>query len=557
MKRLFSYAHWPLLTVLMLSGSQFRPETSLIPDGPALPYAPVCGETHVGGIPRSLLTQSVALRTGLGATSIPTSTTNPQAQAYFEQGMAYLHGYSLVEAARSFHEALRHDPTLAMAQVGLNRVYIQADDFGAARKAAEAARSLEKDVSEREKVHIALRFAQQTAVESPKNGALLDNYRNQLEEATRRFPDDAELWLLAGNAQERVATGRGQGSSKKGIEIYETILKTTEHPAAHHYLIHAYEGIGEYEKAKAHGAAYARLSPRLAHAQHMYAHDLMKTGEVEEAIFKLTTADSLERQLYLSDNYKAEFDWHHSHNISVLALCYQYQGRMQEAEALAREKFHMPRPVSPERTFYNRMSLPELLIAQRREAEALPLTETMQRAKTPGERLMGHFFEGIIHLKTNDLAQARASLKASEAEMDVVREKHPTGWMISWLEPYPEYLSALIALTDPATRDKGMKSVRAFQQKAHKQFGPDPWIEALFQLETIADLAYQLQLTDLFEESAKLLAAHDPAYPGTHLALARLADGKGDRATAEREWFLAGQGWAKADEPFAAQRLKN
>jgi len=44
----------------------------------------------------------------------------PRAQAFFDQGLAYLHSYVWLDAARSFNEALRADPNLAMAQLGLS-----------------------------------------------------------------------------------------------------------------------------------------------------------------------------------------------------------------------------------------------------------------------------------------------------------------------------------------------------------------------------------------------------------------------------------------------------
>ena len=71
----------------------------------------------------------------------------------------------------------------------------------------------------------------------------------------------------------------------------------------------------------------------------------------------------------------------------------------------------------------------------------------------------------------------------------------------------------------------------------------------------ITQVACQLKLTDFAEESAKILAEHDPNYPGTHYALARVATLKGDAVTASREQQLARQGWSKADAVFMAQNF--
>ncbi|GAB3271258.1 hypothetical protein GCM10027347_42420 [Larkinella harenae] len=470
--------------------------------------------------------------------------------------MAYLHGYSLVEAARSFHEALHHDSTFVMAHVGLSRLYIQLEDNQTARKAAEKAQSFSKLASPREKAHIEARFAQLKAVDSLSNQNLLNEYRSKLNTLVRQFPTDPELWLLAGNSYEKFATGRGQGTSSASIAIYEKVLQLApDHPAAHHYLIHAYEGMGDYHKALEHGKAYARLAPNLAHALHMYAHDLMKTGNVDEAIAEMKQTDAIERNLYTSEKYESMYDWHHIHNISLLALCYQYQGRIQEAEKLVKERFDTKRPINQERTFYNKMGYPALLLSQNRDSEAAPIAEEMTKGKTPGERVIGHYLLGMMALKQQRMEAAQASLKAAQNELAEAKKATQTDWLNAWLDPHPKLLAALITLHDPANREKGLADIRKFQTSARNQTGPDPWIEALFQLELIAQVAHQLKINDFAEESARVLAEHDPVYPGTHFALARIADLKGDKTTAERERQLARQGWAKADGPFLVRNF--
>lgn len=560
MNRIYLFFFMPILLFIAWADKLTAPDNHSF-DSPAatrvLSAIPVCGLSHVGGVPNTLLKQSVALRSSVGQFPMPTSTKNEKAQAFFEQGMGYLHGYSLVEAARSFHEALRNDSTLVMAHVGLSRVYMELDDNQAARKAAETAKALSKFASEREKAHVELRFAQLKAVDSLSNQKLLNEYRLKINRTVKRFPQDAELWLIAGNAYERVASGRGQGTSTASIAIYEKVLQMyPNHPSAHHFLVHAYEGMADYDKAREHGEVYARLAPNLAHALHMYAHDLMKTGDVDEAIAQMKKTDDIERNLYKSERYESMYDWHHIHNISLLGLCYQYQGRMQEAEQLVKERFMTARPTNIERTFYNKMGYPALLITQNRDAEAVPIAMELTTGKTPGERIIGHYLLGLTQLKKNQIAQARLSLKTAQDALNEAKKSTDNDWITIWLEPHPNFLAALISLSDRNERDKGMADVRKFQASAHEQYGPDPWIEALFQLEMITQIACQLKLTDFAEESAKILAEHDPNYPGTHYALARVAMLKGDAATADREQQLARQGWSKADTVFLAQNFK-
>lgn len=512
---------------------------------------PVCGAPHVGGIPADVLRQPVVLRTGLGTYSSPTSTKSPQAQAFFEQGMAYLHGYVWVEAARSFHQALRADSTLLLAHVGLSRVYSQLEDSTAAWREARRAEALNAFASERERTHLALRFAQLRALDDLKNTELLDTYRRALRRATRRFPDDLELWLLLGNAQEHHAGGRGQGSTPEGIAVYEKILTLApQQPAAHHYLIHSYEGAKDYEKALVHGEVYARLAPNLPHAGHMYAHDLMKTGRLDEAIRYLSAADDLERRTYETERYKPDYDWHHTHNLTLLALCYQYQGRMAEAETALKRVYALVRPGNPEMAFYTKKGYLELLVAMGRTAEADARATELLGAKTSSERLLGYYIRGLVNVQQQRWDDARRDAKAAAVELSAVQKKDPTGWVVSRIKPFTQHLTALLDLHDAGTQPEALVRVRRFQQSARDQFGPDGWIEALFQLETIAQLATEMNLTEFADESAKVLAAHDGGYAGTHRALAQIARRRGDGAAAERAFALADAGWKQADAAF-------
>src|SRR5918994_1944207 len=74
-------------------------------------------QTHVAhripSVPDELLTRTVPLRTGIGRAHDAVATKSPQAQAFYDQGLAYLHSYVWLEAARSFNQALRIDAALA------------------------------------------------------------------------------------------------------------------------------------------------------------------------------------------------------------------------------------------------------------------------------------------------------------------------------------------------------------------------------------------------------------------------------------------------------------
>src|SRR5512142_3032997 len=63
-------------------------------------------------------TAAPALDPGLGALHWKVSTNDARAQAYFDQGMKYVYAFNHEQAVRSFNEATRRDPGLAMGYWG-------------------------------------------------------------------------------------------------------------------------------------------------------------------------------------------------------------------------------------------------------------------------------------------------------------------------------------------------------------------------------------------------------------------------------------------------------
>src|SRR5262249_40510620 len=280
---------------------------------------------------------------GIGSFHDPVTTASKQAQAYYDQGVCYLHSYVWIEAARSFNEAIRLDPRLAMGHLGLSYAYSGLNATSAAIQAAAKGRSLSQGLSPAELARISIREKQLAATRDPANLELLRAYRAAIDEALSRWPDDAQLWLLRGNAEEASAAGRGQHGGESSIRFYQQALEVSQDNfAAHHFLTHSYENTGHITEALKEGAAYASLAPAIPHAHHMYGHDLRRAGRMADAIQELRKAYKLETEYYKKEGVLAEFDWHHQHNLDLLSTSYQYLGQMKTAEQLMRASFSTP-----------------------------------------------------------------------------------------------------------------------------------------------------------------------------------------------------------------------
>src|SRR5215470_6115905 len=369
----------------------------------------------IGWVPREILQRPVPLREGIGKINDQVTTISPEAQAFYNQGVAYLHSYVWIEAARSCNQALRSDPKLAMAYICLSRAYSGLEDHAAAEAASQSARSLAGNVSQREQLRIALRAQQLEAINDIQNAGKHEAYKKAIDEALTKYPEDTELWLLRGNAEEPTAAGRGQRGLIKAIAYYQTVLAISpNNPAAEHYLMHAFESIGHPEEAVKHGAIYARLCPAVPHAQHMYGHDLRIVGRNDEAIAQFRKADALEKAYYQSEGIPARYDWHRIHNLDLMAESYEFNGQLKQAEELLREFFSLP-PNDGLWASYQ-ADWPRFLLSRGRYQEAEAAAREMAQGKFVLQRMAGHLFTGRALVAANRTDQARLELRAAEKE---------------------------------------------------------------------------------------------------------------------------------------------
>src|SRR4030095_6644883 len=148
----------------------------------------------------------------IGAVHDDAGTKNADAQRFYDQGLAALHNYVWIEAARSFHQALRLDSQMALAHVGLSYAYIELNLSARARKAIAPAQASTSKSSDHIWRHVEARSLQMAAEEAPGDPSRLAAYRKSLDAAIAAFPSDVEFLLLRGIAESPDPSDRGQGS---------------------------------------------------------------------------------------------------------------------------------------------------------------------------------------------------------------------------------------------------------------------------------------------------------------------------------------------------------
>jgi tetratricopeptide (TPR) repeat protein len=488
-------------------------------------------------VPGDLLNRPVALRTGIGTAHDAVSTSSREAQALYDQGLAYLHSYAWIEAARAFNQALRLDPKLAMAHCGLTVAYTELNAPNDASAALNRAKALA--ASDHDRRHIDLRSAQMAAERAPHDGARLAAYRTLLDESLIAFPADEELWLLRGLAESSDPADRGQGSTATSRRFYEQAIGVAPgHFAAHHYLTHAYENAGRFDEALAQAAAYVKLAPAIPHAHHMHGHLLRRLGHPDAAIADFEAADRLGRAYLETERIPPELEWHYHHNLDLLATSYLYQGRVRQAEELLKKAFAIPSNLAVQE--FNKRAWPMFLRARGRADEALAAARVLAAHPSPLIRAAGHVEAGEALVAAGRYA---AAADESNAALAALRTAPDGGALVA--TSLAQLQGEFFLRT--GQRDKGRALLEQAMQKIRAATGPDEWTQGLFALEAIARAGREAGDWDLAERAARRMLEHDPAYAGTQYASALVADRRGDRDAARSALTLARTYWSRAD----------
>jgi tetratricopeptide (TPR) repeat protein len=466
------------------------------------------------------------------------TTSSAEARAFYDQGFAYLGSYVWIEAARSFNQALRYDPKLALAYVGLSYAYAELNDSAAAGSALRQAIALRPQVSEQERCRIDIRAAQMAAEAAPRDSAKLAAYRKSIDDALVRFPDDGALWVQRGIAASPDPSDRGQGSPPGAERYYQRAIRLrADYFPAHHYLVHLYENAGQIQKALEQAAVYKELAPAVPHARHMYAHELRRAGRTNEAVAEFEVADRLETDYLKSENIPAELEWHYQHNLDLLAVGYQYLGQMQKAEQKMKESFSMRSSLVVEE--FNKREWPAFLLGRGRADEALAAAKLMTGLSSPLIRATGHIYAGHAYLALRRFQDAAAEANAALHELNSASDG---GALVA---PALQQLQGEFFLRTGHT-EKGRALLDEFIRKM-RAVGPDEWTQTLFALESIARTARESGDWEYGALAARQMLEHDSAYAGTHYALGLVADHAADAKTALAEFTLAEKYWSKAD----------
>jgi tetratricopeptide (TPR) repeat protein len=315
-------------------------------------YAQASGETE---------NMDNMLRSGLGDIAYDVTTSKPEAQAWFNQGLAFTFGFNHVAAIKAFKKAQEIDPDCAMCYWG--EAFAHGPNINApmfeeavtpAWEAINKAISLRDGASEKERALInALGY--RYAEVQPDDRSKLDNaFADAMDQVATDYPDDDFIASLAAEANMDTQSwdywGDGgrtpKGRTARTVSLLEGVLaRNPDYPAAIHLYIHITEASRDPYRAAEHADRLAAVTPGLGHLVHMPSHTYYRIGRFKESLDHNIDAVAADETYLDSADASILYEYgYFTHNIHFAMTSAQMAGDAETALAMA-EKLNEKLPI--------------------------------------------------------------------------------------------------------------------------------------------------------------------------------------------------------------------
>ncbi len=284
--------------------------------------------------------QKAYLMEGMAPIHFPITTKSPEAQKFFEQGVAQLHGFWYFEAERSFRQASALDPDCAINYWGLAMANTN-NEKRAKGFIAEAVKR-KAQAGDREQMYIAALDAYLTAG-GGKRKERAEAYVKALEEILYKYPDDIEAKAFLAL---QIWGNRGAGVPLNSYLAVDALLEQVfqaqpMHPA-HHYRIHLWDA-PRPEKALASAALCGQTSPGIAHMWHMPGHIYSRLKRYDDACWQQEASARVDHAHMMRDRVLPDQIHNFAHNNEWLIRNLNNVGRVSDGIDLAKNMIELPR----------------------------------------------------------------------------------------------------------------------------------------------------------------------------------------------------------------------
>jgi tetratricopeptide (TPR) repeat protein len=492
---------------------------------------------------------------GLGAITYKISTSNPEAQAYFDQGLRLAYAFNHGEAQRAFRKAQKLDPACAMCFWGEALVLgpninlpMQEDAVPPAFAAARKASALAEKASPREQALIAalmLRYVQDAKAErAPLDAA----YASAMGKVAAQFPDDDEIAVLYAEAVMDLSPWNywqpgGREPNPQSAPIVPTLervlARQPDHPGAIHYYIHAVEASDLPQRAEPYADRLRGAIPGAGHLVHMPSHIYYRIGRYLDALADNKVAVGVDEKYLVATNapmgvYRLGYYPHNVHFVmasaqmagdgaTVIASAEKLRGLIPDDVA---RNIAMVQPVKAAPYFAHALfSSPDVILALADPGDAIPYVKAIW-----------HYARGVAHAARHDRDAA-----ASEANaIETIERTADFSLLTASGIPAKEVLSLARAVIEGRiAQDQGdyAIAVKRFEQAAAIQdllayTEPPYWYYPVRQ--SLAAALLQAGRLDEAEQQFQLALRRAPANGWSYFGLAQVYKARGDAAGAAR-----------------------
>lgn len=362
------------------------------------------------------------------------TTSSPQAQAYFDQGLRLLYAFNHDEATRAFTECTRLDPAAAMCFWGVALAAgpnynspVDAERDRRAWQAIQQAKALAPQGSPGEQDYIAALSVRHTSEAHTERKALDEAYADAMRTLAKQHPDDLDAQVLFAESMMDLRpwdlwsnAGEPRPGTLEIVSTLEAVLKRDpNHPGANHYYIHAVEASKQPERGIPSAGRLGAIAPAAGHLVHMPSHIYMRVGQYDAAAAVNEKAVSADREYIARVKPSGEYPMmYYPHNIDFLWAAAAMDGQSTRALAAARELAGLGGP-----DFLRHMPMleyvpatPTFVMARFGQWDAI-LAEPAPPEEFAYWSALWHYARGLAYTRKGDLAKAEAeqALVASAA----------------------------------------------------------------------------------------------------------------------------------------------
>ncbi|WP_333877574.1 tetratricopeptide repeat protein [Flavobacterium sp.] len=516
---------------------------------------------------------------GMDVLHYPVTTSNKEAQQYFNQGLALAYGFNHAEAARSFYYATKLDPDCAMAFWGYAYVLgpnynggMEPDNYQRAYKAIQQAIQLSEKASDKEKALIQAMAKRYTAKPVEDRSSLDEAYAAAMKKVAQQYPEDHDINALYVESIMNLHPWDlydKKGNPKPWTPEIETLLeqilkKNPKHVGANHFYIHAVESSNTPERGNAAAERFDKgLVPGSGHLIHMPSHIYIRTGAYHKGTLANINAVKKDSVYVTMCHAQGAYPLaYYPHNFHFLAGTATLEGNYKWAMYGANETANHVHPKTMTEPGWSTLQhyyvIPYYVAVKFGQwDEVLQMKLVSDTLKYPSA--VAHYAKGMAYLGKKDIVKAKSELKKLESLANDVAMKKMTIWEINSM--YDILQIAVRVLKGEISASEGkypqsialLKEAVAIEDKLNYNEPPDWFFSVRHHLGAVQIEAgkYQEAIATL-ETDLKQFRNNGWAQHGLKLAYQKL----NNPAKVKAMENLLRQSWATADITIQTSRIK-